>query len=735
MATKVKLIADNAVTAAMIDTTATPTFGGITVNGDATVTGDLNITGDLNSYNVTDLDVTDQTITLGAGQTEELSGGSGIIVDGSGASILWDETNDTFDINKGLNVDSDTFVVDNTNNRVGIGTTSPGRRLEVNSTQQIAAVISNNSNTNVRLGFEDANSSGDNFVAVGAVGDNFVAFAGGSERLRADSSGNVGIGTSSIDEKLHIEDSVDGEVLLKVQNTSTGSSAYAGLQLAGQGNNFLIKNWGDSVPAKTNQTEFIATAGNSYFVFTNNGSESMRIDNSGNVGIGTNNPTYKLEVAGDASFLGQDVLIDSQSGYKELRHTQTGENLAISSPESLYFIMDSNNDQTSRSIVFAHNNTAPASATELMRIGEDGNVGIGTTSVFDSNTRLELKKSGNCQFFVSSSDASGVRIVTSAFGTSYGKIGTFSNHAFRFDTNDTERMRITSGGTVAIGTASPNAVKLHVGDTAHNDLISGTQILATGSSAGAIGIGLANGNGTGVCNLLFGSTSDGNDGEISYNLNDKTMNFYTGGNTHAMTIEDDQTVCVNRTSKFGAAGTASMIVIQGSQATMRVGAANSNDFPLLAFYNGGLGNIGNIHTNGTTGVTYDTASDYRMKENVNYDWNGLSIINQLRPAKYNWIADDMDGIEEGFIAHEVQEILPYVVSGEKDAMEPAILYEEDDREVIAGTANVGEIKEEEKIKPQSMDYGRITPILVKAIQEQQTIIDDLKARIDTLENA
>jgi len=638
--------------------TSTPTFATATVSGTLTVTGDLDLTGDINSYNVTDLDITDQTITLGAGQTEALSGGSGIIVDGSNASILWDETNDEWDFNKDINVTG------------GIVT-----------------------------------------------------------------SGNVGIGTSSIDEKLHIEDSVDGEVLLKVQNTSTGSSAYAGLQLAGQGNNFLIKNWGDSVPAKTNQTEFIATAGNSYFVFTNNGSESMRIDNSGNVGIGTNNPTYKLEVAGDASFLGQDVLIDSQSGYKELRHTQTGENLAISSPESLYFIMDSNNDQTSRSIVFAHNNTAPASATELMRIGEDGNVGIGTTSVFDSNTRLELKKSGNCQFFVSSSDASGVRIVTSAFGTSYGKIGTFSNHAFRFDTNDTERMRITSGGTVAIGTASPNAVKLHVGDTAHNDLISGTQILATGSSAGAIGIGLANGNGTGVCNLLFGSTSDGNDGEISYNLNDKTMNFYTGGNTHAMTIEDDQTVCVNRTSKFGAAGTASMIVIQGSQATMRVGAANSNDFPLLAFYNGGLGNIGNIHTNGTTGVTYDTASDYRMKENVNYDWNGLSIINQLRPAKYNWIADDMDGIEEGFIAHEVQEILPYVVSGEKDAMEPAILYEEDDREVIAGTANVGEIKEEEKIKPQSMDYGRITPILVKAIQEQQTIIDDLKARIDTLENA
>src|SRR6056300_845473 len=126
MATKVKLIADNAITTTQIDTSSlnshfsggtgvTYSSGEISIGqavhstdsptfADLTLTGNLNITGDLNSYNVTDLDVTDKTITLGAGQTEALSGGSGIIVDGSGASILWDETNDQFDINKGLNV-------------------------------------------------------------------------------------------------------------------------------------------------------------------------------------------------------------------------------------------------------------------------------------------------------------------------------------------------------------------------------------------------------------------------------------------------------------------------------------------------------------------------------------------------------------------------------------------------------------------------------------------------------
>src|SRR5210317_1381216 len=84
--------------------TSTPTFATATVSGTLTVVGDLDLTGDINSYNVTDLDITDQTITLGAGQTEALSGGSGIIVDGSNASILWDETNTEWDINKTIHI-------------------------------------------------------------------------------------------------------------------------------------------------------------------------------------------------------------------------------------------------------------------------------------------------------------------------------------------------------------------------------------------------------------------------------------------------------------------------------------------------------------------------------------------------------------------------------------------------------------------------------------------------------
>ena len=74
----------------------------ITNVNDLTITGNLTITGDINSYNVTDLDVTDKTITLGVGQTEANSGDSGIIIAGSNASMLWSESNDRFTFNKGI---------------------------------------------------------------------------------------------------------------------------------------------------------------------------------------------------------------------------------------------------------------------------------------------------------------------------------------------------------------------------------------------------------------------------------------------------------------------------------------------------------------------------------------------------------------------------------------------------------------------------------------------------------
>jgi hypothetical protein len=106
----------------------------------------------------------------------------------------------------------------------------------------------------------------------------------------------------------------------------------------------------------------------------------------------------------------------------------------------------------------------------------------------------------------------------------------------------------------------------------------------------------------------------------------------------------------------------------------------------------------------TSSTTYTTTSDYRKKENVTPVVKGLERVQKLNPVSYTWINDEVKVVEEGFLAHEVQEAgWETGVSGTKDGEDV-----------------------------QSMDYGRITPLLVKAIQEQQEQIEQLKTEIQTL---
>ena len=118
----------------------------------------------------------------------------------------------------------------------------------------------------------------------------------------------------------------------------------------------------------------------------------------------------------------------------------------------------------------------------------------------------------------------------------------------------------------------------------------------------------------------------------------------------------------------------------------------------ITFYNDN-GTVGSITTSGSS-TAYNRSSDYRLKENVNYEFNGLERLKKLKPARFNFIAD-ADTTVDGFLAHEVQEIVP----------EACYLLEKNGEEM------------------QSMDYGRITPLLVKAIQEQQEQIEALQSEI------
>tara|TARA_Y100000593_G_scaffold55487_1_gene103861 strand:- start:393 stop:1388 length:996 start_codon:yes stop_codon:yes gene_type:complete len=123
---------------------------------------------------------------------------------------------------------------------------------------------------------------------------------------------------------------------------------------------------------------------------------------------------------------------------------------------------------------------------------------------------------------------------------------------------------------------------------------------------------------------------------------------------------------------------------------------------LINFVNGN-GVVGKVTTSGS-GTTFSTTSDYRLKENVNYDFDATTELKKLKPAKFNFKADENTKLN-GFLAHEVADIVPEAISGEKD-----------------------EVDEDGNIKPQGIDQSKLVPLMVKTIQE-------LEARITELENA
>ena len=128
---------------------------------------------------------------------------------------------------------------------------------------------------------------------------------------------------------------------------------------------------------------------------------------------------------------------------------------------------------------------------------------------------------------------------------------------------------------------------------------------------------------------------------------------------------------------------------------------------------------GYIHWNGST-LQLTSTSDHRLKENVVPISNATTRIKALNPVTYDMIENGESA--EGFLAHELQEHVPHAVTGTHNEVYTEADLNEEDLEDLIGTP-----------KYQTVSYASLTPLLVKAIQEQQTIIDDLKSRIETLE--
>jgi len=263
-----------------------------------------------------------------------------------------------------------------------------------------------------------------------------------------------------------------------------------------------------------------------------------------------------------------------------------------------------------------------------------------------------------------------------------------------FTEGGVESMRINSSGQMGIGTTSPSAT-LHVTNA---DL---TSALLIGSQSDSLSWGgyFVNGatSSTGGSGM-YGKTN----AALYFNSQSGYGHIWTINGTERMRIDTSGNLLVGKTSQTNTG----KLEIDYSRATHAGTSYNetssTSSCTHIAFQRGGAG-VGSISSPNNSSTAYNTSSDYRLKENIAPMTGALDTVAQLKPVTYNWKVDGSDG--QGFIAHELQEVAPYAVTGEKD----------------------GE-------QMQGVDYGKITPLLTAALQEALAKIESLEARLAVLES-
>ena len=457
--------------------TDSPTFNNLTltndiaVGGDLNLTGDLNITGDVNSLSVTDLDVTDQTITLGAGQVESASGGSGIVVDGSGASILWDETNTEWDLNNNLHV---TTIAATTAKITAEETSGATTSIQAGGSVGYIGTYSNhplrvvaNSGTKIHVATDGKIGIGSNHtnplqtvdISGSAAGLNLQ---GGNNRIyfsnyralegATDASllqvgegftdislqGNVGIGAVSPDSILHItgnSDNGDGacQLIINDEDSDEGSRVPS-IQFKGNG---------------TNTTRMRGSPSGFYLSSSSSMNDDFIVKSDGNVGIGTSSPDRQLELEG------QGVLRLNATG----SNTDPGIDFNTSSANDMQIRYRGGTDKLA---IYSY-----GTSSDVLTIQKsDGNIGIGTDSP-STSLHVSMGSNGSGLIDVARFENEGTTVndgariqLTAGASTSGAGIGCLgdalnSAHLVLHAGGNTERMRIDSAGTMFVGTTSP----------------------------------------------------------------------------------------------------------------------------------------------------------------------------------------------------------------------------------------------------------------------------------------
>jgi hypothetical protein len=344
--------------------------------------------------------------------------------------------------------------------------------------------------------------------------------------------------------------------------------------------------------------------------------------------------------------------------------------------------------------------TAGAVGTPAITTAGDTNTGIffpaADTIAFAEGGAEVARFDSSANFSVQGAISSTISSKTAEFNAAGGSIyasfndgtktwrtgvGIFAAGQFsiRNATDSLQAIDITSAGNVGIGTSSP-----------------GTKLDVSG-------------------NLRFSAANPAiefnNGGAQVYSTVANTLQFASGGGigsaTERMRIDSSGNLLVGKTT-VQTTSRIETLATAGTNNGVGVYSATTSTTGSVVFFNPN-GQVGTISTNGSA-TTYATSSDYRLKNTIASMTGALDKVALLKPVTYKWNVDGSDG--QGFIAHELQEVIEGCVTGEKDAVDA-----------------------EGNPQYQGIDTSFLVATLTAAIQEQQALIQSLTDRITALEAA
>jgi len=525
-------------------------------------------------------------------------------------AVFNDESND-FDFRVESNGNTHMLFVDAGNDRVGIGESSPDRKLHINSGATDTALKVESTDSEVSIELTD--NAGSAFIGGGGNYLNF--YAGGNERARIDSSGRLLVGATS-----PIFDNTNAKVQI---------AADAGGTLA------------------IGRNDTSVTAGN---------------------GIGL------------IRFYGND-----DSGYEECAR------IAANADGT-----HANGDKPTR-LEFLTTADGGSSPTEQLRINSNGDV-LFKQEAASNFPQQKLKWSNDSTtangFYISQNDDRN------------GVIFHEQGLDILFGTNNTERMRIDSSGNVGIGNSSPGR-KLHIHDG------SGSSAQTIQIDSGGVGLLSIQSGTTSESRIEFGDSSNDDAGYIYYENDNDVMKFGINA-SERMRVNSSGNFMVGQTN--GSSGTVGIVcnangLLTNCTSNTDASVININNLTgaknLILFRSDGT-NRGSIETNGST-VTYNTTSDYRVKENVVDIDGAIDRVKQLLPKRFNFISHPERTVD-GFLAHEAQTVVP---------------------EAVTGTHN--EVDDDGNAVMQGIDQSKLVPLLTAALQEAIAKIETLETKVAALE--